>query len=229
MAAVFLLQLLEEVDGAGDGHGDFDDGDAAGNHGFDDGVRLGFGFLARRTGMRPTRSMISAVGFGMDTFSIARCGADAALHGAFDFSECGHAGVAGGGHGQRAVGHAAADGPVDGFAGEQAVDEAGGKAVATANAVEDVDVALGDVDDLVLIERDGTPGVAAGGVRGAEGAGDELEIWIGGGHFAQHLFVACDGQFGEVFADAFDLRRRAWRRSLLRCRGAGRLCGPAHG
>ena len=60
----------------------------------------------------------------------------AAFDDAFDFGERGHAGVAGGGHGQRAVGHAAADGPVDGLAGEQAVDQAGGKAVAAADAVE---------------------------------------------------------------------------------------------
>jgi hypothetical protein len=74
------------------------------------------------------------------------------------------------------VGHAAADGPVDGLAGEQAVDEAGGKAVAAADAVVDVDFALRDVDDFVFIERDRAPGVAAGGVSGAQGAGDELEV-----------------------------------------------------
>jgi predicted hydrolase (HD superfamily) len=76
------------------------------------------------------------------------------------------------------VGHAAADGPVDGLAGEQAVDEAGGKAVAAADAVEDVDVALRDVDDLVLVKRNRAPGVAAGGVRGAQRAGDELQVGI---------------------------------------------------
>ena len=40
---------------------------------------------------------------------------------------------------------------------------------------------------------------------GAQSAGDELEVRIGGRDFAQHLFVAGDGQLGEVLADAFDL------------------------
>src|SRR5271157_3624405 len=120
-----------------------------------------------------------------------------ALDDAFDFCQ--------GGHGQRAVGHAAADGPFDGLAGEQAVDEAGGKAVSAADAVQNVDLALRDVDDLVIIESDGAPGVAAGGVGGAQGAGDELEVRISGSNFAQHLFVAGDGQLGKVLADAFDV------------------------
>ena len=38
--AVFLLEFLEQIDGAGNGHGDFNDGDAAGDHGLDDGVGL---------------------------------------------------------------------------------------------------------------------------------------------------------------------------------------------
>ena len=61
------------------------------------------------------------------------------------------------------MGYAAAEGPVDGLAGEQAVDEAGGEAVSAADAVVDVDFALGDVDDLVFVESDCAPGVAAGG------------------------------------------------------------------
>ena len=64
---------------------------------------------------------------------------------------------------------------------------------------------LGHVDDLVLVKGDGSPGVAAGGAGGAQGAGDELQVRICGGYFAEHLFVGGDGQLGEVFADAFDL------------------------
>ena len=128
----------------------------------------------------------------------------AAFDEAFDFSQRGGAGIAGGGHGECAVSNAAADGPVDGFGGEQAVDEAGGEAVAAADAVVDVDVALGDVDDLIFIESDGAPGIAAGCGGGAEGAGDELEVGVGSGDFAEHGFVTGNGQLGEVFADAFD-------------------------
>jgi hypothetical protein len=100
----------------------------------------------------------------------------AAFDDAFNFSQRGHAGVAGCGHGQSAVGYAALDGPFDAFAGEQAVDEAGGEAVAAANAVEDVDLALGDVNDLVLIERDCAPGIAAGGLCGAQVLATSLRL-----------------------------------------------------
>src|ERR1039458_364919 len=53
----------------------------------------------------------------------------AAFDEAFDFGQCSHAGVAGGGHGQRAVSHAAADGPVDGLVREHAAAPHGKKRV----------------------------------------------------------------------------------------------------
>jgi hypothetical protein len=123
---------------------------------------------------------------------------------AFYFCECGHAGVAGGGHGECAVGYAASDGPFDGLASEQAVDEARGEAVAAANAIVDIDVVLGNVNDLVFIECNGAPGVAAGGWRGAQGAGDEFEIGIGIGKLVKHVFISGDGELGEVVTDAGD-------------------------
>ena len=64
LRAVFLLEFLEEIDGAGDGHGDFNDGDAAGDHGLDNGVGL-LRVLCAQNGIRPTRSMISAVVSGI--------------------------------------------------------------------------------------------------------------------------------------------------------------------
>ena len=103
------------------------------------------------------------------------------------------------------MGYAAAEGPVDGFAGEQAVEEAGGEAVSAADAVVDVDFALGDVDDLIFVEGDGAPGVAAGGGGGSEGAGDEFEVGIEGGDFAEHVFVGSDGQLREILSHAFEL------------------------
>ena len=87
-----------------------------------------------------------------------------------------------------------------GFAGQEPVDQAGGKAVAAAHSIENVDVALRHVHDLVLVERDGAPCIAAGCLRGAQRAGDELQVRIGRRDFAQHLFVAGDGQFAEVLA-----------------------------
>ncbi len=47
LRSVFLLQLPQKIDCAGDGHGDFNDGDAAGDHGLDDGVCLRGGFGAQ--------------------------------------------------------------------------------------------------------------------------------------------------------------------------------------
>ena len=45
-------------------------------------------------------------------------------------------------------------------------------------------------------------------MSGAQGAGDELQVGIGCGYFAQHLFVAGDGQFAKVFAHAFDIHAK---------------------
>jgi hypothetical protein len=53
----------------------------------------------------------------------------------------------------------------------------------------------------VLIKRDGTLGIAAGG---EQSVGDELQVRISGRYFAQHLLVAGDEEFGEVLTDAFD-------------------------
>src|SRR5258708_25149815 len=106
------------------------------------------------------------------------------------------------------MGHAALDGVLNGLAGEKSVNEAGGKTVPAADAIVDFDFALRNVDDLALVERNRAPGVAGGGVRGAQGAGDELEIRVGGGYFAEHLLVGGDGEFGEVFADALDMHAK---------------------
>src|ERR1035438_1372412 len=126
---------------------------------------------ARRTGMSPTRSMVSCVVSGIFSSIQSGLSGDArrpAFDDAFHFSQCGHAGVAGGGHGKRAVGHAAADSPVNRLASKQAVNQPGSKAVAAAYTVKNVDVALGHMDDPILIERNRAPGIAAGCVRGAQ-------------------------------------------------------------
>src|ERR1700686_3512071 len=151
--------------------------------------------FARKTGTRPTRSRISAVVSNISgflhqlRFLLAGYARRPAFHGPFDFSQCGHAGVAGCGHGQCAVGDAALDSPIDGLSGEKAVNQAGGEAVAAADAIENVDVALRHVHNLVLVKRDGAPRIAACGLRGAQCAGDEFQVRIGCGYFAQHVFV----------------------------------------
>ena len=102
------------------------------------------------------------------------------------------------------MGYAAADSPVDRLAGNDSVDEAGGEAVAATDTVEDVDFDLRNIDDLVLVEGNGAPGIAAGGACGAQGAGDEFQIWIRSGDFAEHLFVSSDGEFGKIIGDSLE-------------------------
>src|ERR1039458_326039 len=113
------------------------------------------------------------------------------------------------------MGYSAADRPVNGFAGKKTVDETGGKAVASADAVKDVDIPLGHVDELVPAKRDCAPGVAAGRLRGTQGAGDELEVRVTGSHFAEHGFISVYRQFGEVVGDAFDMDAEHGREVFL--------------
>ena len=40
---------------------------------------------------------------------------------------------------------------------------------------------------------------------GAEGGGDGLEVGVGGDDVAEHLFVALDGELGEVVGDSLEL------------------------
>ncbi len=107
-------------------------------------------------------------------------------------------------HGQRAMGNAAADGPFDGLAREDAVDQARSKGIATADAIKNFDVALRHEGDLVLIERHGAPGIARGGVRGAQGGRHQFQVRIRRSDIAQHLLVAGDGQLGEIFGDVLE-------------------------
>ena len=111
--------------------------------------------------------------------------------------------------------YAAADGPLDGLAGEESIDEAGGEAVAATDSVEDIDFDLGHVHDLTLIKRNGSPVVAACGARCAKSACDEFEIWIRGGHFAEHLFVGGDGEFRKILRYPFEFDPKHRREVLL--------------
>ena len=111
--------------------------------------------------------------------------------------------------------YAAADGPLDGLAGKESIDEAGGEAVAAADAIEDIDFDLGHVHDLTLIKRNGSPVVAACGARCAKSACDEFEIWICGGHFAEHLFVGGDGEFRKILGYPFEFDPKHRREVLL--------------
>ena len=193
LRTIFLLEFLEQVDGAGDSHGDFDNGDAAGNHGLYNGVRLGRVTCAQNRNQANAFDDFGRLSSGIGHFFLsgvselaalcacyrvnrtarsqlsARDAGAAAFHGAFHFGERCHAGVAGGGHGERAVSHAAANCPFERLAGKHSVDETGGETVAATDAVEDVDLLLRHVDNLVLIERDGAPGVAAGGAARCAG------------------------------------------------------------
>jgi hypothetical protein len=58
------FEFFEQIDSAGDGHGDFDDGDAAGDHGFHDGVGLG-GVLGAQNGNQADAFDDLGCGFGI--------------------------------------------------------------------------------------------------------------------------------------------------------------------
>ena len=194
--AVFLLEFFEQFNRSGHGHGDFDDGHASGDHRLDDGVGLCGSACAEDWDEAYAFDYLCS-GFRHSQFHSRLAGdtGAAALHGAFHFGKGSHAGVTGCGHGECAVSYATAYCPIDRLAGEQPVDEARGEAVATADAVKDVDFDLGHVDDLILKQRDRTPRVPAGGGGGAEGAGNEFEIRVGCGKFAQHICISGDREF----------------------------------
>jgi hypothetical protein len=134
----------------------------------------------------------------------ARDASRAAAHDGFDFRECGHTRVSGGGHGQGPMRQAALDSPFGVLAGKKSVDQAGSEGVAAADAIEDFERALRNMDDLTVVESDGTPVVLCCGVRRSEGGRDELEIGVELTDTMQHRFVAGDGQVGEVAPNAFD-------------------------
>jgi len=128
----------------------------------------------------------------------------------FDFGECGHGGVAGCGHGEGAVCGAEFDGSLGVGAGHEAIDEAGGEAVAAADAVEDFEVGVGAaLVELTVDPSDGAPVVACGGFGGAEGGGDGLEVGVFADGALDHVLECGDVEVKEVGVGAFDLEAEA--------------------
>ena len=76
--------------------------------------------------------------------------------------------------------------PVDGLTGENPIDQPGSKGVTAPDAVQNIDLALWNVHNLILIKRDGSPCIAARGVRGAQ-VWQSFQFAISGGYIAQHL------------------------------------------
>ncbi len=74
------------------------------------------------------------------------------------------------------MGPAEVDGLLLGGAAQQAVDEAGGVAVATSDPVDDVEFARRRLVSLAVDPGDRAPGVTVGGVHLAEGRGDDLHV-----------------------------------------------------
>jgi len=99
---------------------------------------------------------------------------------------------------------AALDCPFSVFAGKKSVDKAGSEGVAAADAIEDFERALRNVDDLAVVESNGAPIVLSCGVCRSKRGRDELEVGVELTDTMQHLFVAGDGQVSEVTSDAFD-------------------------
>src|SRR5258706_56515 len=85
--------------------------------------------VARTTGTMPTSRMRSTADTGGSPF-----------HHPFDLGQRGHAGVAGGGHGQRAVSSAALDGPSGAAAGQKTIDQSRGEGVTPTDTVENLEI-----------------------------------------------------------------------------------------
>lgn len=96
-----------------------------------------------------------------------------------DFGEGGHAGVAGSGHSEGAVGCSEVDGLLRISRTEETMDEAGDEAVASADAVEDVEAGvIAAAVEFTLVPGEGAPIIDAGGVDAAEGGGDGLQVGV---------------------------------------------------
>src|SRR3954470_1391058 len=131
------------------------------------------GFFARRTGIRPTRSMIcavvsdiffsfcSSINLGAPAsaafapnLGLPRNSCRSAFHRALHVGHGRHACIARCGHGQRTVRHPALHCPLHCLAGEESINQARGETIPPTDAIENVNVALRYVRDVVLVERD---------------------------------------------------------------------------
>lgn len=96
-----------------------------------------------------------------------------------DFGEGGHAGVAGGSHGEGSVSRAEVEGLLGIVGSQKSVDEAGDEAVTCADAVEDIEAGVvAAAVEFTLVPGEGAPIIDAGGMDAAEGGGDGLQIGI---------------------------------------------------
>ena len=98
------------------------------------------------------------------------------------------------------MGDAAVECPGEVFAGEEAEDEAGGEGVASAYAVEDVEVGEVETGEGFRCftcgsagESEGAPAVAVGGVGVADGGGEDVEIGELGGDALGHGAEGVEG------------------------------------
>src|SRR6266478_3682539 len=139
---------------------------------------------ARTTGTTP----ISKIRFrtpGLFIESLLRSASNTrtgSLHHANHLLDGHHAGVARGGHCQGSMRRAAIHRPLRIFAGEQAVDEAGGKRIASSHAIKNLKVLpIPRLVELAVAITDRAPVVAGSGLGLAQGGGDHLE-----GKFLHH-------------------------------------------
>lgn len=181
------------------------------------------GVVAGGQGVAAARGGRWRVGRGVCVVVVFRVGAGSALDACaaagdefFDLGECGHGGVARGGHGEGAVGGAEFDGSLGVGTGHEAVDEAGGEAVAAADAVEDFEVGVGPaLVELSVDPGDGAPVVSCGGFGGAEGGGDGLEVGVFPDGALDHALEGGDVEVEEVGVGAFDLEAEAGGKVFL--------------
>src|SRR5438067_4803946 len=139
-----------------------------------------------------------------------------ALHDPQDLVQGRHRGVAGRGHGQRAVGGAALDRPLRALAGQQPIDEPGREGVAAADAVHDLEAGTRARSvELPFVVDDGAPVVHGRGARLAERGGDDPEVRELPHRALDHPAEVLGVEAGEVLVEPFHREAEGGREVLL--------------
>ena len=125
------------------------------------------------------------------------------------FEGC-HAGIPGGGHSQCTVNHAVVHRLLGVAKGHQTVDQAGGKAIAAANTIQNFQSReLHGLVDLAVCPANGFPIIDGGGLYSTQSGGDHLKVGVRLGGGLDHLVIAVHIQALQVLVVALNLQTKA--------------------
>ena len=125
------------------------------------------------------------------------------------FEGC-HTGIPGGGHGQCAVDHAVVHRLLGVAKGHQAVNQAGGKAVAASDTVQNFQSReLHGLVNPAVCPANGFPVIDGGGLYSAQGGSDHLKVGVRLGSGLNHLIIAVHIQALQVLVVTLNLQAKA--------------------